>query len=80
MPIEVCITSILNSASAVISVIRNCCRSPNRWCSERSTARKHGLGFLLETFSEFGVQATFFVEALQTAYFGDEPMAGSPEG
>src|SRR5262249_32610737 len=26
--------------------------------------------------SEFGVRATFFVEALQTAYFGDEPMGG----
>jgi hypothetical protein len=38
--------------------------------------KEHGLGFLLETFSAFGMQATFFVEALQTAYFGDEPMGG----
>lgn len=36
--------------------------------------KEHGLGFLLDSFSEFGMQATFFVEALQTAYFGDEPM------
>jgi hypothetical protein len=36
--------------------------------------KEHGLGFLLESFCEFGVRATFFVEALQTAYFGDEPM------
>jgi hypothetical protein len=36
--------------------------------------KEHGLGFLLESFHEFGVRATFFVEALQTAYFGDEPM------
>jgi hypothetical protein len=36
--------------------------------------KEHGLGFLLDSFSEFGVQATFFVEALQAAYFGDEPM------
>ena len=36
--------------------------------------KEHGLGFLLASFAEFGVQATFFVEALQTAYFGDEPM------
>jgi hypothetical protein len=36
--------------------------------------KEHGLGFLLDSFAEFGVQATFFVEALQTAYFGDEPM------
>lgn len=38
--------------------------------------KEHGLGFLLDSFAEFGVQATFFVEALQTAYFGDEPMGG----
>jgi len=36
--------------------------------------KEHGLGFLLDSFREFGVSATFFVEALQTAYFGDEPM------
>lgn len=36
--------------------------------------KEHGLGFLLDVFFEFGVRATFFVEALQTAYFGDEPM------
>jgi hypothetical protein len=36
--------------------------------------KEEGLGFLLDSFAEFGVQATFFVEALQTAYFGDEPM------
>jgi hypothetical protein len=36
--------------------------------------KEHGLGFLLDLFCKFGVQATFFVEALQTAYFGDEPM------
>ena len=38
--------------------------------------KEHGLGFLLDSFSAFGVRATFFVEALQTAYFGDEPMGG----
>lgn len=36
--------------------------------------KEHGLGFLLDRFCEFGVCATFFVEALQAAYFGDEPM------
>ena len=36
--------------------------------------RSEGLGFLLETFAAHGLRATFFVEALQTAYFGDEPM------
>lgn len=38
--------------------------------------RSHGLGFLLETFAEFGTKATFFVEALNTHFFGDEPMGG----
>src|SRR5947209_7251871 len=41
-----------------------------------SGGKEHGLGFLLDNFSEFGIRATFFVEALQTAYFGDEPMGG----
>lgn len=36
--------------------------------------KEHGLGFLLDSLAEFGLPATFFVEALQTAYFGDEPM------
>jgi peptidoglycan/xylan/chitin deacetylase (PgdA/CDA1 family) len=36
--------------------------------------RENGLGFLLDTFAEHGLGATFFVEALQSAYFGDAPM------
>lgn len=35
----------------------------------------NGLPFLLETFREYATPATFFVEALNTAYFGDRPMA-----
>src|ERR1700724_4638510 len=42
--------------------------------------QEHGLGFILDSLAEFGVRATFFVETLQTAYFGDEPMGGSPAG
>ena len=38
--------------------------------------KEHGLGFLLDRLGGSGVRATFFVEALQTAYFGDEPMGG----
>ncbi len=33
-----------------------------------------GLGFLLETLARFEQKATFFVEALNTWYFGDDPM------
>jgi peptidoglycan/xylan/chitin deacetylase (PgdA/CDA1 family) len=36
--------------------------------------RSEGLGFLLSTFAEHGVRATFFVEALHTTFFGDDPM------
>lgn len=35
---------------------------------------EQGLGFLLGTFNDYGVPATFFVETLQSAYFGDAPM------
>ena len=38
--------------------------------------RSEGLGFVLRTFKETGVKATFFVEALNRAYFGDGPMQG----
>lgn len=33
-----------------------------------------GLGFLLETFRAHDIRATFFTEALQTAFFGEQPM------
>jgi peptidoglycan/xylan/chitin deacetylase (PgdA/CDA1 family) len=35
---------------------------------------EQGLGFLLNTFADFGIKATFFVEALNYCYFGDGPM------
>ena len=44
----------------------------NVWCEVGGQSQ--GLGFMLDTFAEHGLAATFFVEALQTAYFGDEPM------
>lgn len=36
--------------------------------------RENGLGFLLDTFRDHGIPATFFTETLQSAYFGDAPM------
>ena len=36
--------------------------------------KENGLGFLLDTFSQYGIDATFFVESLQSTYFGDAPM------
>jgi len=37
--------------------------------------REQGLGFILDSLNRFGMLGTFFTEALQTTYFGDEPMA-----
>ena len=34
---------------------------------------ENGLGFLLDTFRDHGIAATFFTETLQSAYFGDAP-------
>jgi peptidoglycan/xylan/chitin deacetylase (PgdA/CDA1 family) len=45
---------------------------PSVWCEV--DGRSQGLGFLLETLAAHGLRATFFVEALNTSYFGDEPM------
>lgn len=36
--------------------------------------RENGLAFLLDTFRDHGIAATFFVETLQSAFFGDAPM------
>lgn len=36
--------------------------------------KDEGLGFLLDAFAQYGIPATFFVEALQSAYFGNDPM------
>lgn len=36
--------------------------------------RSEGLRFVLETLKQNSLLATFFVEAMQTKYFGDEPM------
>ena len=44
----------------------------NVWC--KVGQRSEGLGYMLDTFASHGLHATFFVEALQTAYFGEAPM------
>jgi len=36
--------------------------------------KEHGLGFILEMLAAYRATATFFVEALNPAYFGDDPM------
>ena len=36
--------------------------------------RSEGLGYLLDTLESYGIRGTFYVETLNTCYFGDEPM------
>jgi hypothetical protein len=36
--------------------------------------KSHGLGFLLDTFKEYAVPATFFIEVFNSYFFGDPPM------
>jgi peptidoglycan/xylan/chitin deacetylase (PgdA/CDA1 family) len=42
------------------------------WCNV--DGRSQGLGFMLDTFSQYGVQATFFVETQQRHHFKHDPM------
>jgi hypothetical protein len=39
--------------------------------------KEQGLGFILDSLDKFGMRGTFFIEPLQTAHFGDEPMGST---
>lgn len=45
---------------------------PLVWCDIEG--RSQGLGFMLDTFRQYGIQATFFVETLQRHHFKHDPM------
>ncbi|MES2316888.1 MAG: polysaccharide deacetylase family protein [Pseudomonadota bacterium] len=45
---------------------------PLVWCNVGG--RSEGLGFMLETFKQYGIKATFFVETVQRYYFAHDPM------
>ena len=45
---------------------------PLVWCNV--DGRSQGLGFMLDTFRQYGVQATFFVETQHRYHFGHDPM------
>jgi hypothetical protein len=45
---------------------------PHAYCP--AEGKEHGLPFILSTLARFGFPATFFVETLNTAYFGDDPL------
>jgi len=44
----------------------------NVYCNIKN--KSHGLGFILDCFKRYEIEATFFVEALNKAYFGSKPM------
>lgn len=56
--------------------------APDRYCPLadepvecKVNGKEQGLGFILDSLARYDASATFFTEALQTAYFGDAPMA-----
>ncbi|MDR3395482.1 MAG: hypothetical protein P4L70_10825 [Parasulfuritortus sp.] len=76
MKTEVCITIDVEFS------IAGAFDSPNRFAplSEEVVncvvdGREQGLGFIMDSLGQHGFSGTFFTEALQTAYFGDAPMA-----
>jgi hypothetical protein len=77
MQTEICITidTEFSIGGAFQDPTRRSPIGPARVLCE-ADGRENGLGFLLDTFGEHGIAATFFVEALQGAYFGDAPMGG----
>jgi hypothetical protein len=74
MAIHVCITvdTEFSIGGAFADPARRPVGLPHVWCPVRGHSQ--GLDFLLRTFARHGVQASFFVEALNRHYFRDDPM------
>lgn len=75
MRTKVCIT--IDTEFSIGGAFADTARVPvaeqNVWCNVKG--RSEGLGFMLETFDKYQVQATFFVETVQRYYFKDaDPM------
>jgi peptidoglycan/xylan/chitin deacetylase (PgdA/CDA1 family) len=74
MRTRVCIT--IDTEFSIGGAFGNAGREPVAeplvWCNARG--RSEGLGFMLDTFRQYGVQATFFVETVQRLYFRHDPM------
>jgi peptidoglycan/xylan/chitin deacetylase (PgdA/CDA1 family) len=74
MRTQVCITidTEFSIAGAFADAACQPIAEPMVWCE--AEGRSQGLGFLLEQFKQYRIPATFFVEALQRAYFKHDPM------
>lgn len=74
MRTRVCIT--IDTEFSIGGAFSNAARTPVAeplvWCEVGGQSQ--GLGFMLDTFGRYGVQATFFVETLQRNYFKHDPM------
>jgi peptidoglycan/xylan/chitin deacetylase (PgdA/CDA1 family) len=71
---RVCIT--IDTEFSIGGAFSNRARQPVAeplvWCN--AEGRSQGLGFMLDTFRQYGVQATFFVETLHRHHFKHDPM------
>lgn len=74
MRTQVCITvdTEFSIGGAFADAARQPVAAPAVWC--QVNGRSEGLGFMLETFRRYQVQATFFVETVHRYHFSDDPM------
>ena len=80
MRTEVCIT--IDTEFSIAGAFAD----PSRYCPEgesrvrcRVGDKDEGLGFILRALREFGLTGTFFIEVLNTQYFGEGPMGSIVE-
>jgi peptidoglycan/xylan/chitin deacetylase (PgdA/CDA1 family) len=75
MRTRVCITidTEFSIAGAFSDPMKRPVAEPLVWCDV--DGHSEGLGFMLETFRRYHIQATFFVETLHRHYFKHDPMA-----
>jgi peptidoglycan/xylan/chitin deacetylase (PgdA/CDA1 family) len=73
-PTRVCITidTEFSIGGAFSDKARQPVAEPLVWCNIEG--RSQGLGFMLDTFRQYNVQATFFVETLHRHHFIHDPM------
>ncbi len=74
MRTRVCITidTEFSIAGAFSDAARLPVAEPLVWCNVNG--RSEGLGFMLDTFQQYAVRASFFVETVQRYYFQHDPM------
>ena len=72
-PLEVCIT--VGTSFSIGGAFKD--PKTNKPVGDRSVfCDGHGLDFVLNTFDQYNVDASFFIETANQAYFGDDPMEG----